>query len=297
MGDIAIAILAGLGGCFGWGLADFFAKKTIDQLGDVMTLAWAGVFGCAAFLVAVILRAGSGGPALTLPASGSAWAALAFLGVLQAAVYLFVYRGFGKGSVGLLSPIFASFSGIVAIVSIVFLGEEATALRTLALACVFVGILVVNTDFRFIHKFRLTTSRVDGVGDVLIGTVLAAAWTILWDRFVFGGDWLSNAFIMFFFMTVAVFLFAWVRGLKFSISGKSLWVFVAFIGVCETVAYLAITLGYATTPLVSVVAVVSGAFSVPTMVLARLFLGERMNIGQVIGIVVILVGIAGIAVV
>ena len=30
------------GGMFGWGLADFFAKKTIDKIGDIQTLAWAG---------------------------------------------------------------------------------------------------------------------------------------------------------------------------------------------------------------------------------------------------------------
>jgi len=29
----------------GWGLADFFAKKTIDQIGDIVVLAWAHVFG------------------------------------------------------------------------------------------------------------------------------------------------------------------------------------------------------------------------------------------------------------
>jgi len=30
--ELLIAIIAGLGGMFGWGLADFFAKKTIDSI-------------------------------------------------------------------------------------------------------------------------------------------------------------------------------------------------------------------------------------------------------------------------
>ena len=33
--DLVIAVLAGFGGMLGWGFADFFAKKTIDEIGDV----------------------------------------------------------------------------------------------------------------------------------------------------------------------------------------------------------------------------------------------------------------------
>jgi len=36
--ELLIAVLAGLGGMFGWGFADFFAKKTIDEIGSVASL-------------------------------------------------------------------------------------------------------------------------------------------------------------------------------------------------------------------------------------------------------------------
>ena len=38
MSDQALAIFAGLGGMFGWGLADFFAKRVIDSIGELKTL-------------------------------------------------------------------------------------------------------------------------------------------------------------------------------------------------------------------------------------------------------------------
>ena len=41
--ELVLAGLAGLGGMMGWGLADFFAKKTIDEIGDVVSLVWAHV--------------------------------------------------------------------------------------------------------------------------------------------------------------------------------------------------------------------------------------------------------------
>src|SRR3990167_9273806 len=95
--SLIIAIVAGVGGMLGWGFADFFAKKTIDELGDVMTLAWAGVFGTAAFLIACIVAVTVYKVPIVIPTSASVWLALIFLGALQAAVYIFAYRGFGKG--------------------------------------------------------------------------------------------------------------------------------------------------------------------------------------------------------
>src|SRR3989344_685465 len=144
--SLLIAIIAGLGGMFGWGVADFLAKKTIDELGDVMTLAWAGVFGTIAFFVACVYAASVHEVPVEIPSSPTVWALLIFFGVLQAAVYIYAYKGFGKGKVGLLAPVFASFSGIAAIVSILFFSEPASGSRLLALVIVFIGILLLNAD-------------------------------------------------------------------------------------------------------------------------------------------------------
>jgi len=51
--------------------------------------------------------------------------------------------------------------------------------------------------------------------------------------------------------------------------------FLFLMGLGEAVAYLAISWGYSKTTLTGVVALVSGAFSVPTVVLAYTFLKER----------------------
>ena len=47
--ELLIAVLAGLGGMLGWGFADFFAKKTVDKIGDIATLVWAHLFGTLVF--------------------------------------------------------------------------------------------------------------------------------------------------------------------------------------------------------------------------------------------------------
>ena len=112
-----IAVLAGLGGMLGWGLADFFAKKTIDVIGDVTTLIWAHVIGTAIILAALGFEVANGEQG-NLPSEWRSWIGLIGFGGLQAAVYLFMYRGFGKGQVAVLAPLFASFAGLVALFSV-----------------------------------------------------------------------------------------------------------------------------------------------------------------------------------
>jgi len=164
--ELFIAVIAGLGGMLGWGLADFFAKKTIDRIGDVQSLAWAGVFGSIAFGIAALYRVLSGGQ-LAVPHDATAWLLLAFFGMLQAAVYLFAYNGFSKGQVAVLNPVFASFSGIVALVSILFLGEATNPLRIAMVALVFIGVLILSMDIGALRGRRMPFVRVPGFPQVL----------------------------------------------------------------------------------------------------------------------------------
>src|SRR5580704_9523955 len=99
MSSLFVAALAGLGGMLGWGFADFFAKKTIDRLGDIETLFWGQVIGIVP--LAVLLAFFPTIPAL----DGSEWTYVAVLGVWSGLSYIPTYVAFGKGQVSLLSPL------------------------------------------------------------------------------------------------------------------------------------------------------------------------------------------------
>lgn len=49
--ELLIAILTGLVAMLGWGFADFFAKKTIDEIGDLATLFWSQLIGAIPLLI------------------------------------------------------------------------------------------------------------------------------------------------------------------------------------------------------------------------------------------------------
>jgi drug/metabolite transporter (DMT)-like permease len=289
--ELLIAISAGLGGMLGWGVADFFAKKTIDRIGDISSLVWSHLFGTLLFIGVALFLSHLRQQPLFIPRDITTWMLLGFFGALQAAVYLLVYRGFGKGQVAVLNPLFASFSGLTAAVSILVFGEPVSAYRLLALGVIFAGILLTSIDVEALRSSRLRLAYIPGLKEVAIATVLAALWTILWDQFVGGRDWLSYALFMYAFMTATIVVVSLLQRLRFSVVPPDIWKFLILIGFCETGAYIAISLGYSETSLTSVVVLLSGAFSLPTIILARTFLRERTTTAQTVGTGTIIFGI------
>jgi uncharacterized membrane protein len=220
---------------------------------------------------------------------------LIFFGILQSVVYLLLYIGFGKGQLAVLNPIFASYSGLVAIISIVLFGEAVSPLVLFGLAVIFSGVLLLSIDVTAIRKMRIDFSHLPGFKEVLLASLLAAVWTVGWDRFVSGHDWVSYALVMYAFMTLSAVIIAKYQKEPLALKKNTPLIFLLLIGLCEVVAYLGISLGFGATSFTSIVAVLSGAFSLPTIILARLFLKEKISRVQTVGTLIIIVGIILIA--
>lgn len=293
--QLIVAVLAGLGGMVGWGLADFFAKKTIDKIGDIASLGWGHVCGTIAFFALLAYEFFINGKTFHIDASIYEWLGVAFFGALQAVVYFFLYKGFGKGQVGVLSPVFASFSGFVALFSVILFGEVVPPIFMLGLIPLFLGIIFVNVDLAALKSRKISLVATPGFKEVAIATVLAVFWTLGWHKFITDKDWLLYAALMYAFMTFAILLYALSQKINIQVPESSMWKFLIGIGIAEAVAYFAISVGYSTTSYTSIIGLLSGAFSVPTIFLARTFLGERMSKMQAFGVACIIVGIIFVA--
>jgi len=287
--SLLVAALAGLGGMAGWGMADFFAKKTIDRVGDITSLVWAHLFGTLIFIFFAFYQGVITDNWLTFPSGGLAWLGLAFFGVLQMIVYWLVYKGFSKGQLAVLNPVFASYAGLVALISIAFLGEKLNSGVVAALLTLFIGLILLNSDLESLRRRRLKVAP--GLKEVGLASLLAAFWTLGWNKFVKGQNFLAYALFMYFFMTVAAAVLAKSQRVKLGGPKRGLWKFFILIGLGEAIAYLAISMGFSKTSHTSVVALISGCFSLPTVILAWVFLKERVSRLQVLAIVIILTGI------
>ena len=292
--SLLIAILAGLGVMLGWGVADFAAKKTIDQIGDLPALILAHFCGgviAVLSLVGFIAVRGTAG----LPHSALTWLGLIGFGILQGIVYLLVYRAFSKGKVSILNPIFASYSGVTALAVVIFFGEPLGALRGVALVLIFASVLTLSAEDSPVSWRKLRFGKTGGLREIMLATLLAAVWTVGWDRFVHGHSWFAYAVLMYVAMAVALGIFAVARRTNLQVEREDVWPFLALIGLGEVGAYISISLGFGRTAHAAIVVLLGGAFSVPALILARFFLGERINRYQFSAIIVIIVGVILIA--
>lgn len=270
----AIAVLGGLGAMLGWGMGDFLAKVAVDSVGELTSLAWghlagSAVLGCVCVELAARHYIGS------FAVTGWTLPLLAAFGAGQASVYYLLYRAFSRGQVSVLSPTFASFSGLVAAYSILVLGEHASVLEIAALIALFLGIVALSLGPASDPSTRRLW-KAPGLALTLAATVAAAAWTLGWNQAVAHRDPFLSAAIMYAFMTVLFVAAALAKG-GMSPLRPPMAVAVTGIGIGEAVAYLAITWAYSRSSATSITALLSGAFSLPTIVLARIWLNERLS--------------------
>lgn len=290
--DLLIAVLAGLGGMLGWGFADFFAKKTIDAVGDLVSLVYAHISGTTILGLVILYQIFIANQSVSLPASTLDWVGLLFFGILQAIVYFLIYKGFGKGTLALLNPIFSSYAGIAALLSIVILGEVVNIKLLSSLAIIFIGVILLSLHGDSLRAKKVRLNKIPGLSEIGAATILAAVWTFGWGHFVGGKDWLSYAFFMYLFMTGTMWVMAFQQKVTFAIKNSSIWKFFLFIGLGETIAYLSISYGFSVTTHISVIALLSGAFSLPVIILSYLFLKEKVTALQTAGALVIIAGVA-----
>ena len=95
-------------------------------------------------------------------------------GILGIIAYIFLYRGFQKGNVSVVSPITASWSVITTILAVFLFQETLTSLQVAGVITVFIGIFFASTNFAELKR-SIRQGRSSGVSDGLISMV---AWGI-----------------------------------------------------------------------------------------------------------------------
>ena len=143
---IAIGILFALTAMLSWGTADFFAKKAIDWVGYKTSLLLNLLVAFVPLVILSILF-------FKLPPLSVELVLLTVLaGFLGVIAYVFLYRGFQKGNVSVVSPISASWSVITTILAVYLFQETLTPLQIVGIITVFIGIFFASTNFAELKK-------------------------------------------------------------------------------------------------------------------------------------------------
>ncbi|MGA2385601.1 MAG: DMT family transporter [Candidatus Bathyarchaeia archaeon] len=286
---LEIGILFAIVSMLSWGTADFFAKKVIDKIGCTTTL----VFNLSASLGPILVFAVlfSKIPPITIGLVSITVVA----GVLGIIGYIFLYRGFQKGKVSVVSPISASWAVITTLLAIFLFKEELTLLQIIGIIVIFVGVFLTSTNLAELKK-SIKHVRYNGIMDGIISMI---AWGIAYAVIKPVVSTAGPIMALFLLRAVGTLsLFSWVgfSGKKISRPTKLVFLFLIIVSALDTFGFAAYNVGI-TTEFVSIVSPVAATYPAVTILLAYLFLKERVVNNQKIGVVAILAGLALISIV
>ena len=276
---MAPALLA-LAGALSWGIGDFIGGLTSRRLHVLSVLALSQAVGLAGVLLWVLLSGDAfPGVAELLPAAGAGAAGAVGLAAL--------YRGMALGAMGIVAPISAA-SPIVPLAVDASQGIVPTAVQAGGILLVIAGIVVLSREPSASRGQRLAAgaglAMVAAVGFGLFivgldaGADESAPWAVVAARSASVTLAVAAVLVTSAALTVPRVLVPAVVAVGVFDTGAN--VLVAF----------AVTLGAA-----GVVAVLSALYPLATVALARIVLGERLDLSRRAGGVLALAGAALVA--
>lgn len=281
-----VAILGGLGAAMSWAIATLASSRSSRMIGPMSVLGWVMAVG----LVAAI------GPALLatpVPLDTSNVVELVALGLSHNIGLLLAYRALTIGQVSIVAPITATEGAAAALLSVI-LGEALGFETAVILAVIAVGVVlaaaeraadrpsseVTGEQKRKAAFYALAAAFTFSIGLVLGGRLGAAgvppSWVIVASRLV----------------GVTVIVLPLVLTRRFRITRAAL-PLVVLSGLLE--AFGGAVYVIAASNGVAVAAVLSSQFAAFAAVGAFLLFGERLQRLQLVGVVVIAIGITVLA--
>ena len=276
----------GLSTAFGYGTADFIAKRTADRVGFVETLWYLEALGTPILLVlAVLLERVASLPLDPL-------LLLVGLSLVNVIASFFLYRAFEFGTLSVVSPLASAYPTLIVILAVVLLHEQLSLGDAAGIALAIVGVVLIT---------RVTTGGPSAAKDHRVGVLSAIAAFLGYGVFYFGLKLvigpippITSAAIVRLVSLAPVALIAAQRGVLRAPRKGLGWAALA-IASLDSLALVAYNLGLETGRSLAVLGTVSGLFSAVTVAWAVLLLKERLGWLQWIGAAAIFAGIVTLA--
>ncbi|MDO8740339.1 MAG: DMT family transporter [Candidatus Woesearchaeota archaeon] len=280
--SIPLGIIFGIIAMIGWGVADFFAAKAVRKTGVLKTFLWSQIIGLILFFIIFSLFFKL--PLLSFNTIGIISIA-GFLGVIS---WLAFYKGMQIGKVSIVSPIAACWAVVTVILSLIFLNEKLTMLQAVGVGLAILGAVMASFKLHDLLKLRLKNIAI-GVEYAIIALLGWGVYFVLIGFLAAELKWFLPIFLI---KTATVFyLFIYSGVAKKNISfPKNAASFILLIGILEFAAFLSYGLGISY-EYTAVVAPIGAAFPMVTVILARIFFKETLELNQKIGIVSVLAGL------
>ncbi len=290
-----MGIILGLGAALCWGAADFIARSLTQVIGTYRTLFFMQFIG--AFVLSIYVLSSGEVARLAHHTTWQPWLWAGLVAMMNAFCALALYRSFEVGVLSIVSPIAASSSALTVVLSFLS-GETISRARAFGIGAALLGVVLAATHFSSVShdeipgKTRRKGKLTRGVGWAMVASVGYGINFWLLGFFVtpyLGGSapiWIIRMGTI----TTLALVAAPARQSIRPPRGR-IWWLILLVGTLDTCAYLLANFGF-TTEQVAVVSVLVSLFSAVTVLLAWLFLHDKLQWSQWLGIGIIFIGIA-----
>lgn len=291
-----MGIVLGVAAALCWGTADFLARFSSRRVGTYSTLFFMQFIGLAALSLYLAATGEFGRLTATIYWQAWAWALVAAL--LNTVSYLALYRALEVGLLAIVSPIVSGYAAVTFVLAVLS-GEMLSLSHEIGIGTVLIGVVLAAIPFERTGNTMLSApaSLRPGTFPLGVGWALTASLgfgVTFWLLGVAVTPSLGGIAPVWLFRLTPLCLLAPLSALlhqQIHLPHGQVWWAIVGLGLLDTVAFVASMLGLATGQ-IAVVSVLTSLYSAVAVVLAWVFLREKLHWGQWAGIGLIFVGIA-----
>lgn len=283
-----LSILLGLFTAFCWGTSDYLSRSSSAKVGPYRTTVYMHVFSILTIILLIpVLKPDFSFPPLVL-------VIFLAIGLINFFAFISLYRGFHLGVVSVVAPIAYSYPAVTTALAFILFGTVLSRLKLLALISVMIGVMLLSTKLSELRNYGR-----NGKLNIAPGAGYAAIAATSFGL-VYTGLGLVTSMVG--YVLPAIFLrilgglygFLFAPLLKESVrpERKLLTPSIIIMGILETLGLLSFTLGFSldmnSLPIVTALSGMGGAFATSY---ALIFLRERLELNQIAGILLSIVGV------
>ena len=269
---------------FGWGIYDFLAGVYAKKLGSFRTFFWSQLAGLVSLCVMAPFF-------LAIPdTKTSVLLLLPVASLFYACGYLFFMRGFEVGNISIVAAIMNLWAVFTMTIAFLFMGQRLTSLQFAGVILIISGAVLASINWREIRISGLKFSA--GVKETLVGSFFFGAFWNVSEVISEEAGWLFTTLFVKLGIILILLLLSLLasRGIRLQSLPAKTKVVVLLMGLLDAGAVAAVNFGLTLGDAILITPIAS-ALSVVTIILAIIFLKERITPIQGLGIMTAVSGI------
>ena len=273
---------------FGWGIYDFLGGVFSKQIGSFKSLFWSQLAG----LISILMLACT----FKIENNISVLAIILSLvaSIVYSAGYLFFFKGFEKGNVSIIAATMNIWAVFTMLFAFIFMGQRLTTTQTIGVFMIVAGATLASIDWDGVGSQKLKLSL--GVKEAIFG---AFFFGIFWNISEIVSEeigWLLTTLLVKF--GIAIFLLIFSFAVKqevglWNISTKTKYV-ILLMGIIEVGAVALVNYGLTIGDAILITPIAS-ALSIVTIMMAVIFLKDKVSKFQGFGVCMAIVGVIATA--